>query len=175
MAVSTKWPPKLSNEAAYELWRKDIEIWCKLSDLSKKKQALAIHLSLDGRARISTSELEVDALESDDGVKTILEKLDGLFLVDKGRRQFNVFQELYNLRRPDGVEVRKFISQFEHTYSEFTKQNMSLPDSVRAFMLLASCKLSEGEQQLVMSAMPEVRYDQRSESDFFWRIWWACQ
>ncbi|KAK4319794.1 hypothetical protein Pmani_009312 [Petrolisthes manimaculis] len=77
MAVSTKWPPKLSNEAAYELWRKDIEIWCKLSDLSKKKQALAIHLSLDGRARISTSELEVDALESDDGVKTILEKLDG--------------------------------------------------------------------------------------------------
>ncbi|KAK4318184.1 hypothetical protein Pmani_010794 [Petrolisthes manimaculis] len=84
MAVSTKWPPKLSNEAAYELWRKDIEIWCKLSDLSKKQQALAIHLSLDGRARISTSELEVDALESDDGVKTILEKLDGLFLVDKG-------------------------------------------------------------------------------------------
>lgn len=159
MAVSTKWPPKLTNEAEYELWKKDIEIWCKLSELPKKKQALAIHLSLEGRARISTSELEVAALESDDGVKTILEKLDGLFLVDKGRRQFNVFQELYNLRRADGMEIRKFISQFEHAYYDFTKQNMSLPDSVRAFMLLASCKLSEGEQQLVMSAMSNVTYD----------------
>ncbi|KAK3887825.1 hypothetical protein Pcinc_008076 [Petrolisthes cinctipes] len=35
---------------------------------------------------------------------------------------------------------------------------MELPDSVMAFMLLASCTLSDGEQQLVMSAITDVTY-----------------
>ena len=76
---------------SYESWRKDIEIWCKLTDLPKKKQALAIHLSLDGQARVATSEIEVSDLEVDGGVEVILTKLDDLFLVDKGRRQFAAF------------------------------------------------------------------------------------
>lgn len=159
MAVSTKWPPKLSNEESYEIWKKDIGVWCKLTDLSKQKQALAIHLSLDGRTRIAMSELEIADLEHDNDVKTILVKLDGLFLVDKGRRQFNAFQEMYNLRRADGIEIQRFTAQFEHSYFEFTKQDMSLPDPVKAFMLLASCNLSEGEQRLVMSAISDVTYE----------------
>ncbi|KAK3884890.1 hypothetical protein Pcinc_010864 [Petrolisthes cinctipes] len=128
MSCSTKWPPKLMNEAAYNNWKKDVEIWGKLTDIPKNKQALAIHLSLDGRARVASSELEVAVLESDGGVEALLKKLDGLFLVDKGRRQFIAFQEIYNLRRGDGLEVRKFISKFEHAYFQFTIQGMSLPD-----------------------------------------------
>ena len=51
------------------------------------------------------------------------------------------------------------MSEFEHTYFKFTKQakqDMTLPDSVMAFMLLASCNLSDNEQQLVMSAISEI-------------------
>ena len=156
--ASMKWPPKLDDGVSYENWRKDIEIWCKLTDIPKKKQALAIHLALNGRARTASSELEVGDLEVESGVDTILGKLDGLFLVDKGRRQFEAFQALYNLRRPCQGNVRDFLSVFEHTYYKFTKQDMTLPDSVMAFMLLASCNLSDKEQQLVMTAMSEVTY-----------------
>lgn len=156
--ASCKWPPKLEDGSSYENWRKDVEIWCKLTEIAKKKQALAIHLSLSGRARVATSEIEVSDLEGDNGVETILKKLDDLFLVDKGRRQFTAFQELYNMRRPNEGKVREFMSEFEHTYYKFTKQGMTLPDSVMAFMLLASCNLSETQQQLVMSAISEVTF-----------------
>ena len=156
---SSKWLPKFVGESAYENWRKDIEIWCKLTDLPKKKQALAIHLSLEGRARLASSEIDTKDLESDDGVTKLLEKLDGLFLADTGRRKFAAFKDLYNLRRESGQDIRKFVSVFEHTYFLFTTQGMTLPDSVMAFMLLASCKLSDSEQQLVMSATPDVTYN----------------
>ena len=86
MASSSKWPPKFVGECNYENWRKDIEIWCKLTDLPKKKQALAIHLSLEGRARLASSEIKVEDLESDGGVNTLLDKLDGFFLADAGCR-----------------------------------------------------------------------------------------
>ena len=97
--ANTKVPPRFENGVEYESWKKDIEIWCLLTELDKSKQALAIHLGLTGRARMATSEIPVAQLSSNDGVKTLIAKLDGLFLVDKERRQFSAFHRLYNLRR----------------------------------------------------------------------------
>lgn len=156
--ASYKWPPKLDDESVYEAWKRDIGIWCELTDLPKKKQALAIHLSLTGRARVASSELDPDVLKQEDGVEQLLVKLDGLFLVDKGRRQFVAFHELYNYRRASDTNIREYVAAFEHVYFNFTKQGMDLPDSVMAFMLLASGSLSDSEQQLVMSAISEVTY-----------------
>lgn len=158
MSSSFKFPPKLV-DGAYETWKTDVEIWIKLTDLEKPKQALAIHLSLEGRARIASSEISADVLNSDDGVKVLINKLDGIFLADAGRRQFAAFHDLYNFRRADGVEVDRFISDFEHIYHKFSQQKMELPDSVKAFMLLAACNLNDSERQLVMSAITVVKYD----------------
>ena len=158
MSCSTKWPPKLENEDFYENWKKDISIWCELSELEKPKQALAIHLSLSGRAREASSEIPADRLKQENGVEVLLNKLDELFLVDKGRQQFTAFHELYNLRKPTEMTVRNFVSKFEHVYFKFSEQGMTLPDAVRAFMLLSSCNLCDSEQQLAMSAVIDVNY-----------------
>ena len=40
----------------------------------------------------------MDDLKKEDGVKKLLQKLDELFLRDKGSRQFAGFRELYNIR-----------------------------------------------------------------------------
>ena len=128
-----------------------------MTELSEDKRALAIHLSLTGRARTASSEIEVAVLKSKDGVKKILEKLDSLFLPDKGRCQFAAFHNLYNFRRYDG-NIHEYVSEFEHRYFKFTQEGMTLPDSVIAFMLLASCSLPERETQTVMSAISEVDY-----------------
>ena len=77
---SDKSPPKLNSDLDYEAWKKDIDIWCLFTTLPKKKQALAIHLGLTGRARMASSELSVAELNDDAGVQTLITKLDGLFL-----------------------------------------------------------------------------------------------
>ena len=92
-------PPNFNSDMNYESWKKDIAIWCKLTDIPKDKQALAIHLVLTGKARQASSEVEVSELEKEDGVERLISKLDQLFLMDESRRQFRAFQELYNLRR----------------------------------------------------------------------------
>ena len=154
--ASSKYPPRFDG-SEYETWKKDINIWCALTELDENKQALAIHLSLSGRARTASSEIELAVLKSKDGVKRLLDKLDSLFLADKGRRQFTAFQNLYNLRR-NNKDVHEYVSEFEHKYFKFTKEEMTLPDSVLAFMLLAACNLPGHETQIVMSAISEVNY-----------------
>ena len=159
MSYNMKAPPKLEDESQFEIWKNDIDIWCDLTEIPEEKRALAIHLSLAGRARAATSEMQKADLKKKDGVKLLLDKLDSLFLVDKGRRQFAAFHELYNFRRKDDSDISAFVTEFEHVYFKFTRQDMTLPDSVMAFMLLASCSLSEAERQLVMSAITDVTYD----------------
>ena len=159
--VSVKWPPQFISEDTYEVWKNDLNIWCELCEVPKAKRALAVHLSLptDSRARAATSEIPIEDLKKDNGVDILIGKLDNLFLPDKGRRQFAAFKTLYNLRRPEHVTISDFVTDFEHTYFKFKKQDMTLPDSVMAFMLLASSVLSDNESQLVMSAIVDVTYD----------------
>ena len=154
-----KWPPKLNNSASYDTWKRDIEIWCDLTDLVETKRALAIHLSLQGKARDASSEVPIADLKKTNGVEILLAKLDKLFLPDKGRRQFNAFNKMYNLRREDSTCIPDFVSEFEHHYFVFKSEEMTLPDPVMAFMLLASCDLNEQQVQLVMSAINPVSYD----------------
>lgn len=68
-SCSTKWLPRFENDETYENWKRDIGIWCELTELAKGKQALAIHLSLSGRARAASSEIDVADLKKDTGVE----------------------------------------------------------------------------------------------------------
>ena len=57
-----KGTPKLEDDH-FETWKKYLKIWCKLTDITDEKRALAVDLTLSGRARAATSELSVDDLE----------------------------------------------------------------------------------------------------------------
>ena len=56
------------------------------------------------------------------------------------------------------MKVIDFVSEFEHLCFKFGAEGMTLPDSVVAYMLLASCKLNESDVHLVMSAVSDVTY-----------------
>ena len=102
--------------------------------------------------------MNLDSLKKDGSVKLLLQKLDSIFLVEKGRRQFSVFNDLYNFQRSN-MDISGFVSGFEHVYFKFTQQGMTLPDTVFAFMLLRAANLSDVERKLVMSAISDVTYN----------------
>ena len=153
-----KTPPQLV-EADYERWKKDIEIWRKLTDLPASKQALAIHLSLTGRAREVSSELEVAELTADIGVDTLIKKLDNVFLLDKERRAFMAYQDFERFKRTKEMPIPEYMSEFDRRYYKFTKHGMSLPDTVLAFRLLESCNLDEIHFQLAMSTTISITFE----------------
>ena len=126
--------------------------------LDKKKQAIAIYLSLTGQAKNVASEIPEADFETDTGVDILIAKLDTLFLADKSLRQFSAFNKLYNLRRSEDTPIGTFISDFEHVYFDFKRYEMTLPDSVQAFILLSACNLNESERKVVMSGITEVTY-----------------
>ena len=66
MAAGYKNPPKFE-EDCYQRWKNELEIWQLVTDLEKKKQALAVMLSLTGRAREAARNIKANELNNDEG------------------------------------------------------------------------------------------------------------
>ena len=153
---SLKIPPRMESEDKYEEWKSDILIWKSLTDLAVTKMALAVHLTLNGRARVASAELGQAILGKADGLDKLLEKLDTLFLKDKSTRQYSIFREFFNLKRKEGQLIEDYITEFEQILFKLGVQNMNLPEPVSAFMLLNSSGLSEMDSKMVLSSTKEI-------------------
>ena len=79
MATGYKNPPRFEEEAGYENWKNEFEIWMLVTDLEKKKQALAVTLSLTGKAREAALNIKAEDLNKDDVIITLIHTLDNLF------------------------------------------------------------------------------------------------
>ena len=138
MANSARKCPPLfkEDETDYEQWKEDVDLWTELSDIDKSKQAIAIHLSLTGRARSASSELSKAELKAEDGVQTLLPKLDRVFLQDDNWRCFNAYLAFENCRRESDMSIDEFLSEFDRRNFKLKKCDVNLPEPVLACRLL---------------------------------------
>ena len=81
--------PTLTGSTNYELWKlQKTQAWTVVTELSKEKQAVAVALSLpeDDKRKIKEKvfgELELDVLNSENGMGVLFEFLDRYLLEDE--------------------------------------------------------------------------------------------
>ena len=153
-----KLPVLNSDGDNYESWKNDVKYWCYASSFPTIKQAIAIHLSLSGKARAATKQLKLLADSDVDPVDQIFEKLDNLFLDEKEFRQFKAFRNIVFLRRSEDCSIPDFIAKFEDLVFDCSVEDMQLPDPVPANLLLLFRNLSESQNQMVLSSLSPITY-----------------
>lgn len=113
-AGNYKVPPSFDEKTSYESWKNEIEIWRLVTDLDKKKnQALAITLSLSGRARENTLEIAAHDLNTDTRMDVLLTKLDSMFLKEEKDRQYEAYTEFDRINRQRCTSMVDYIIEFE--------------------------------------------------------------
>lgn len=152
-------PPSFNEKTSYESWKNEIEIWRLVTDLDKKKQALAITLSLSGRARESALEIAAHDLNTDTGMDVLLSKLDSVFLKEEKDRQYEAYTEFDRINRQSGTSMVDYIIEFEQRYNKIRKFKMELPDAVLAFKLLDTAGLNTKHKQLALTACSTISFD----------------
>lgn len=130
----------------------------RVTELEKKKQALAVALSLTGRARDAALEISADDLNKDDGMKTILDKLDSVFLKEEKDRQYDAYTEFDRITREHGIPMADYIIEFESKYNKLRNFGMTLPDAVLAFKLLDTAGLDAKDKQLALTACATLTF-----------------
>lgn len=95
MVSNYKVPPKFDETRPYESWKNEVNVWRRVPELKKNKQALV----LEGRARETAMEIPAEDLSSENDMTALLTKLDSVFLKEEKlwhyERQFRVHVGLH--------------------------------------------------------------------------------
>lgn len=158
MASVIKNPPVLHDLEHYEQWKEDILMWTELTDIDKKKQALAIHLTLTGQAKEVANQVLTEDKKKENGVKILLDKLDEAFMKEPERRKFMAYQSFEECVRKDNMSICEFMREFDMKYYKMKEKGMELPDEVLAFRLVKNCELSDVQREQVMASTKPLSF-----------------
>ena len=149
-----KAPPVLKDGVVYSTWRHELEAWQLLTDLAVEKQAIQILLyGLEGQFRDLISKIPIRTLNAQNGVKTLLDKLDEFCVPDKSPRAFNLYEKLYTFRRKSSQSISEALMMYDGILSDFNAEGMQLPGEVMAFHVLKAMNLSSEKEGLARATI----------------------
>ena len=149
----TKFDPKTT---LYETWKNEFEIWPLVTDLPPNKQALAASQTLSGTARETVLELSAADLNKNDGMTTLVGKLDKLFLKEAKDCTYEVYQNFDSFCKSDKIIMTDYIIEFEQKYTKSKRYGITQPDAVLVFKLFDNASLTVKERQLALTASADL-------------------
>ena len=92
-------PPFLAeNDTDYEEWKKLTKMWRKFTKFKKAEQGSVLAVkALKGEARSLALSIPEDQLDADDGVETLFNELDKLYLKDKDTLGYEYWKKLSSI------------------------------------------------------------------------------
>ena len=151
-------PPVLDDSMSYESWKKQVKLWQICCRLDKTQQAPSLVLSLKGKAREAGLELEVEQLNSDEGMKLLFAKLDGLYLKDENQQLYVCLKKFEQYKRPSTQSINDYINEFERLYNKLKFYKIDYPDAAVAYRLLESANLSKEKNELIRTTVSKLEY-----------------
>lgn len=166
MAMKIKTPEFKAQH--YERYRLELEAWREITDLEKKKQGIAIALTLpeDDETGIRDKvfdELKLEDLKKDNGFETLLAFLDGKLLKDDLSDSWEKFNNFESFKRDSELSITDYISKFDQKYNKIVKKGMKLPSEILAFKLLKQANLKHDEHLLVLTGMDYTKREELYE------------
>ncbi|GAB1599884.1 hypothetical protein Ahia01_000265900 [Argonauta hians] len=149
-------PPIFEDGADFYEWEREIEIWALVTDIPEEKQAAAIYLTLEGKAKDCCKSLKVSELKGASGTEKLMTKLKQLYAIDNEQRIYQAYEEFENYTRPTNISMTDFLNEWERRYNQLKARDIELPDAVLAYRLLKSAKLSSEKQALVRATVSKL-------------------
>ena len=94
--------------------------------------------------------MPTDQLNQENGVDTLLTKLNENFLQETADRAYESFESFDNFCR-ENRDMSDYNVELERAYNKAAGFGMKLPDSVKAYKLLRMANLSPGDRRLVLA------------------------
>ena len=149
-------PPVLINVDNIDSWLHDLEIWRCVTGLDKKQQGPIIYLSLPEKIKQSCRDLKIPALNNDNGLDLLVDKLEKLYVKDSKTTTYLAYEKFESFQRPVNMTIQDYLNEFERLYNDIMRFKIELPSAVLAYRLLKSANLSEEKQQLARATIADL-------------------
>ena len=87
-------PPVLNvDDIPYEKWRREVNLWKAMTEVTKKRQGLDVALSFTRKYRDVATNIDLQSWDRKDGMETLLRKMDEKFKRDDIDCAFEYYQK----------------------------------------------------------------------------------
>ena len=155
-------PPQFSKHTSYETYKKEIKIWQLLKSCKDEDEGPIVFRTLTGKAKAAALELTVEQIGGKDGLKKILDKLDGLYLPEDNQRTCAILEKFESLRRSPSMTMSSFIMEFERIHNQLKDYGCTYPDGVLAFRLMKSSGMSKEHEQLCRATVATDKWSYKT-------------
>ena len=159
MASNMKLPPEPPQSGQnYRLWRKDVELWKKLTDTPKRKMGVALQYSCRTNQKIHEAILNIPEaqVDCDDGIDNVLKELDKLHNVNEKENAVKNYEEFLAMKRKPNQKIPEFMNEFQMIADKTKANGNNLSDDLLAFRLLQALDLPEVEIRIIKSSIAEL-------------------
>ena len=150
-------PPSFVSELkTYAAYKKDLELWSRITSLEKGKQAETVVYLLEGDpSRIKEKILTQipDKIKGDNGIAELIKFLDTIYLKDEMADTWDKYIEFSSLCRMLDQSMEDFISDWENVYHKAKAVGCDYSDIILAFKLLKDSNLQEMDIKLVLTGV----------------------
>ena len=107
MAFTEKTPPPFDRKLdVYSKWEKKFELWQSITDVAATKQGGLLILRLDDDTQDTIlDEVTIAQIKAEDGVNTVITKLNEMFPVDETLTAYEAYKEFTNHKRPPNLSI----------------------------------------------------------------------
>ena len=147
--------PIFGGGKSYESWLCELQAWQVITNVAKKKQAVAIALSFEEsevRQRVF-HEIKLEELHADDGLDKLLEHLDKWYKKDKLSGAYDAWNNFDKYTKEGNESIETYIFEYQKRCKSLEKHSIDIPKCVLAFKLLDCAGLEHREKQLVLTAV----------------------
>ena len=149
-----KAPPEFSENIGYERYKKELRVWQLLKVCKKSEEGPLIFRTLPEYAKAAVIDLDTDVIGAEDGLESILERLNLLYLAEKNQRIFDALDTFENYKRSPSMTMSKFVLEFNKLHGVVSGYGCKYPDGVLAYRLLKAANISHEHAKLIRATIP---------------------
>ena len=156
-AKAHEYVPEFSNKATdYKEFKKRVLLYEKKMALANRKGETAFNVmaALTGRAWDAVEDMDMAELESDQGTKKLLDRLDSVFKLDAITELPADFETFFmHTHRKRSQTIQEYTADYERQLRRLESHNVVLPDKVIGWFYLRRAGLKQDQRQMVMSTL----------------------
>ena len=156
-AKAHEYVPEFSNKVTdYKEFKKRVLLYEKKMALANRKGETAFNVmaALTGRAWDAVEDMDMAELESDQGTKKLLDRLDSVFKFDAITELPADFETFFmHTHRKRNQTIQEYTADYERQLRRLESHNVVLPDKVIGWFYLRRAGLKQDQRQVVMSTL----------------------
>ena len=150
-------PTFISENKPFEVYKKDLKRWSRLTSLDAKLQAEMVVYKLENHpSRIQekiTTQMGDKLIDNEKGIDLLIEFLEGIYKKDSMADAWEKYTTFEKFRFDNKIILKQFIADWENKYHQLKNEGCAYSDMILAFKLLDSCKLSAVDQKFVLTGV----------------------